>query len=95
MALSTLIKQFDFDSIEEYYEYILDCISKSERAQARHLYHAMNKGERSEFFDWVETSHFYEDDHVDEWMHNLRMFFDEPSVWDMYLDEDGERFPNE
>jgi len=94
MALSKLIKDYDFNSADEYYEYILETIGNGQRTQARHLYQSMERGERNEFFDWLETTYFYEDDKVDEQIHNLRLFFDEPTAWDMYLDEDGEQFPN-
>lgn len=94
-ALQKLIQDYGFDSAQEYFEYIIESIVNGQKAQARHLFHAMEKGERAEFYDWAETSHFYDAEDIDAEMHQLRLFFEESDPWDMYLDEDGERFPNE
>jgi len=94
-ALQKLIQHYGFDSKHEYFEYITESIANGQKAQARHLFHGMERSERSEFFDWAETSHFYDADDIDTEMHELRLFLDAPSGWEMYLDDnDEERFPN-
>lgn len=94
-TLQKLIQDYGFDSAEEYFEYIIESIINGQKAQARHLFHAMEKGERAEFFDWAETSHFYDAEDIDTEMHQLHLFFEEPSAWEMYLDDnDEERFPD-
>ena len=94
-TLQKLTQDYGFHSAHEYFEYIVDSITNGQKAQARHLFHSMEGSERSEFFDWAETSHFYDADDIDTEMHQLRLFFDEPSGWEIYMnDNDEENFPN-
>jgi len=94
-ALQKLIQDYGFDSKHEYFEYIIESIANGQKAQARHLFHGMERGERSEFFDWAETSHFYDADDIDTEMHELRLFLDAASGWEIYLDDnDEENFPD-
>lgn len=94
-TLQKLIQDYGFDSAHEYFEYIIESIVNGQKAQARHLFHSMEGSERSEFLDWAETSHFYDADDIDTEMHQLRLFFDEPSGWEIYMnDNDEENFTN-
>lgn len=84
-----LINEHGLDSAHEYYELIITHVENNRRAQARHMYHAMSKAERAEFFDWADTAHYYDAEEGDTGMHQLHLYLEEPML-DEHLDEDGE-----
>lgn len=62
MAVEQLAAELELDGKHGYFEYIIDSISWGQRSQARELFENLTLSEAEEFFEWAETSHYYEAD---------------------------------
>jgi hypothetical protein len=82
MVNQSLLKTFEFDSIEDYFQYIIDSKTNGQHTQARQLFKQLSpddgmqsKGQRSEFFEWAEATYYYDAQDSDE-MDELGMLRD-------------------
>lgn len=62
-----LVKSYDFETLEEYFQYILESKENGQHKQARELYARLSTSEsmqvrsgRQKFWDWVEVAYYYE-----------------------------------
>lgn len=62
-----LARSFDFETLEEYFQYILESKENGQRKQARGLYARLSTSEcmqvrsgRQKFWDWVREAYYYE-----------------------------------
>ena len=51
--MEALLKEYDFETESQYYEYIYESVVNGQRKQARSLFHEMPQDNRLEFVDWV------------------------------------------
>jgi hypothetical protein len=54
------IESMGFDSIEEYFDYILESRDNGQHAQAKELFAKLGRKQVKEFFDYVETTYYYD-----------------------------------
>ena len=70
------LKDFEL-SLEEFFEYVVDCYTTGAESQARFLFSLMSEKQQGHFFDYVDAAYFYEvdiEENVSE-MINFRNFF--------------------
>lgn len=66
------LSEYGFETIEEYFEYILDSKTNGQHTQARELFKGLSQGmqgQRANFFEWAETTYYYDamdSDEMDE-----------------------------
>jgi len=60
MISKKLIKSYDFDSIEDYFNYIVDPKINGNRRQAQELYNNLSVLQRIHFNKWFLTFYHYE-----------------------------------
>ena len=58
------IKELDFNTIEEYFEYILDSRANGQRKQAQELYKKLSTRQKNDFENWFDVYTYY--DRADE-----------------------------
>jgi hypothetical protein len=80
MVSKYALKELDMDSIEDYYEYIMDSKTNGQHAQARALFRELSEGmqgQRADFFNWIETTYYYDaqDSEQAEDLANIRLYF--------------------
>ena len=64
-------------SLHEYFEYIVDSKTNGQHSQSKMLFSMMSEEQQTQFFEYVDTSYFYEVDN-DEFtseMINFREYF--------------------
>jgi len=54
------IKGLDFNTIEEYFEYILNSRTNGQHNQAKKLYNDLSVKQKNNFINWFLTSFHYE-----------------------------------
>ena len=83
MITADKLKELQLDTIEDYYEYILDSKANGQHTQARELFRGLSEGmqgQRADFFEWAEVTYYYEaqdSDEMDE-LGALKEYFYEP-----------------
>jgi hypothetical protein len=63
MVSKSTLSLLEMETIEDYFEYILESKANGQHAQARELFGELSEGmqgQRAEFFNWVETTYYYE-----------------------------------
>lgn len=60
MVSKATIKAYDFESIDEYFGYIVDSKVNGQRTQAQRLYKLMSRAQKKQFRDWFLTYFYYE-----------------------------------
>ena len=60
MVSKSVLALLELTCIEEYFEYIIDSKENGQHDQAIALYHQLSEGQRTDFFDWVGTTYYYE-----------------------------------
>lgn len=87
-----LIKLYGLDSREEYFDLIISNYTQNMFGQSKHMFHLMTADERKLFFEYVDTSHFYDgEDDTQLDMNSLYVFFEEDtSPWIREQDDDDE-----
>jgi len=60
MVSKKIIKSYDFDTIEDYFNYIIDSKINGQRAQAVELYKGLSNRQKLAFNNWVLTYYYYE-----------------------------------
>lgn len=58
------IKGLEFNTIQEYFEYILDSRTNGQRKQAQELYKKLSTKQKNEFENWFDVYTYY--DRADE-----------------------------
>lgn len=57
MISKATLKSYEFDSIELYFNYIIDSKINGQRKQTIELYHKMSKAQKEAFKDWFLNTH--------------------------------------
>lgn len=60
MVSKKLIKSYDFDTIEDYFNYIIDSKINGQRAQAVELYTALSQAQKDSFTRWYLAFYYYD-----------------------------------
>ncbi len=60
MVSKKLIKSLDFDSIEDYFNYIVDSKINGNRQQAQELFKKLSTRQKDAFQRWFLAYHYYE-----------------------------------
>jgi hypothetical protein len=60
MVTKELINSYGMSSVDDYFLYILESKDNGQHKQARQLYNDLSERQREYFWDFVETSFFYE-----------------------------------
>lgn len=80
MITADKLKELQLDTIEDYYEYILDSKTNGQHTQARELFKGLSEGmqgQRADFFEWANAVFYYEaldSDEMDE-LGTLKQYF--------------------
>ena len=64
MVSKATIKGLDFNTIQEYFEYILDSRTNGQRKQAQELYKKLSTRQKNDFENWFDVYTYY--DRADE-----------------------------
>ena len=84
MVSRSILSMLEMTDIEEYFEYIMERFEDGRGLEAKGLFSQLSednggrKGQRTQFFDWVETTYYYEADDINEMsteMTNIYNFF--------------------
>lgn len=60
MVSKKLIKSYDFDIIEDYFNYIVESKINGQRAQAQGLYKALSTRQKNAFNNWYLAFYYYD-----------------------------------
>jgi hypothetical protein len=60
MVTDKKIKSLDFDTLDEYFEYILDSRTNGNKQQARELYKDLSPSQKLAFNNWFCSFTFYD-----------------------------------
>jgi hypothetical protein len=80
MVSKSTLHLLEMETIEDYFEYIIESKVNGQHAQARELFRELSEGmqgQRADFFRWAETTYYYEaqdSDEMDE-LQALRDYF--------------------
>jgi hypothetical protein len=86
MVTQSQLKQLQMESIEDYFDYIMESKINGQHKQARQLFSCLSlddgmqdKGQRSHFFDYVSELNYYEALHNGEEdpIEELKKYFNE------------------
>jgi len=69
MVNKSTLTMLEFDTLEDYFEYIIESKKNGNHAQARELFNELSQGmqgQRVEFFEWAEATYYYEANDSDE-----------------------------
>lgn len=78
MVSKTTLAVFEFETIYEYFEYIIDSRTNGQHVQAKELYHLLSKQQRADFFNWAGETYYYEAQDSEEMceLNALRSYFE-------------------
>jgi len=63
MITRVRLKELEMETIEEYFEYIIASKLNGQHEQAKELFSVLSdgmQGQRAYFFEWAETTYYYE-----------------------------------
>lgn len=69
MVNKSTLQGLEMETIEDYFEYILESKANGQHTQARELFRELSEGmqgQRADFFNWAETTYYYEAQDSDE-----------------------------
>lgn len=78
MIKKVTLSMLDMTCIEDYFDFILNSKINNHHIQARELYKELSEDQCDAFYDWVETTYYYEADDMSEYiteMQNLKNYF--------------------
>jgi hypothetical protein len=84
MVSKSILSMLELTDIDEYFEYIMERFEDGRGLEAKGLFSQLSedsgnrKGQRTKFFDWVETTYYYDADSINEMsteMTNIYNFF--------------------
>lgn len=58
--IKSILKEYDFNYIEEYYQYIVDSYINGNFEQSKRLYKGMKKEDQKEFIIYLQSIHIQE-----------------------------------
>lgn len=61
MVTQNKIKGLDFETLEDYFDYIIESKANGQRTQARELFNELSKEQKREFFEYVDTAYYYDE----------------------------------
>lgn len=66
MVYKKNLHELEFETIEQYFEYIVDSIINGQRSQANQLISDLSKKQKKDFIDWTEVSFLHENEYFQE-----------------------------
>lgn len=66
MVSKKTIQSYDFKTIDEYFEYIIDSRINGQKQQAKELYSNLSQPQKLEFNNWFSVFTFYDRDDMTE-----------------------------
>lgn len=54
------LHQYEFNTIEEYFDYIIESKTNGQHTQARELFNDLSEHQKRQFYDYLETVIYYE-----------------------------------
>jgi len=60
MVTQTIIHEYGFDTIDEYFDYIIESRANGQHKQARELFNALGNEQQGHFFNYYEIVYCYE-----------------------------------
>lgn len=60
MVTQNKIKGLDFETLEDYFDYIIESKTNGQRTQARELFNELSNAQKKEFFNYVDTAYYYD-----------------------------------
>lgn len=54
------LKSYEFKTIEEYFDYVLESKINGQHKQAKEFFKKLSEKQRNDFFDYVDTLHYYD-----------------------------------
>jgi len=60
MVSKKLIKSYDFDTIEDYFQYIIDSKINGQKSQAKELYNNLSTRQKDAFNRWFLVYYWYD-----------------------------------
>ena len=61
MVTQNKIKGLDFETLEDYFDYIIESKANGQRTQARKLFNELSDKQKKEFFSYVDTAYYYDE----------------------------------
>lgn len=81
MVNKRVLTNLELSSIDEYFECIIDNKESGKHDKAQELFEALSsddgvryKGQKTRFFDWVETTYYYDADDCNEMTTEMQKF---------------------
>jgi hypothetical protein len=60
MVSKKIIKSYDFDTIEDYFNYIVESKINGQKTQAKELYNSLSRRQKNAFIQFAEGVYFYD-----------------------------------
>lgn len=60
MVTQTIIHEYGFDTIDEYFDYIIESRANGQHKQARELFNLLGNEQQGHFFNYYEVVYHYE-----------------------------------
>lgn len=60
MVTQNKIKGLEFETLEDYFDYIIESKTNGQRTQARELFNELSNTQKKEFFNYVDTAYYYD-----------------------------------
>lgn len=91
--MKEILKSHGLDTKEEYFDLIMAHHMSGKSALAKHMFHLLQPEDRRTFFEYVETSFFYDGEQSDVQvdMNSLYVFFEEDTSPWTHQDNDDEQ----
>jgi hypothetical protein len=89
--MNEILKIYDLKSKEDFFDLIVQNYIDRKSAMAKHMFHLLTSEYRREFFEYVDTAFFYEDDYTKKTidMNSLYVFLEEDvSPWTNQNDDE-------
>jgi hypothetical protein len=77
MITNEFLKEYELDTIEEYYEYIINSKALGLSVLAREMFNKLSEEQKLKFFGWAEAAYYYDAHDCDEMseLQNLINYF--------------------
>ena len=60
MVTQTIIHEYGFETLEDYFDYIIESRFNGQHKQARELFNALGNEQQGHFFNYYEVTYHYE-----------------------------------
>ena len=61
MITKKQIQGLDFETLEDYFDYIIESKANGQRKQAKELFNELSNEQKRQFFDYVDTAYYYDE----------------------------------